>query len=57
MNEKEIVMTMVETIVDTVLDLKKQGMDDNMVKEFVMAMTRVSVNNMPIDENDQGMLN
>ena len=41
--EQENLITMVETIIDTILDLKNQGMSDFMIKEMMLAMASISL--------------
>lgn len=55
--EQEQLMEMVETIIDTILDLKSKGMSDFMIKEMMIGMMEIIMKEEEIENDDKGMLN
>jgi hypothetical protein len=55
--EQEQLMEMVETIIDTILDLKSKGMSDFMIKEMMIGMMEIIMKEEEVENDGKGMLN
>ena len=55
--EQESLLEMVETIVDTVLDLKDKGMSDFMIKEMMIGKIGIVIKDNDMENDDKEMLN
>ena len=55
--EQESLLEMVETIVDTVLDLKTKGMSDFVIKEMMIGMVGIIIKENDMKNDDKEMFN